>query len=107
MDKKDVLEQHNVDEGYGIILGPDKFEGEMWYAPIVYDDWMNGFLDDVPDSDGDESCGLLKLDAETRKEFEMDEDDDTVAILIQESNDGFVYLEHLNASELTELEEGK
>lgn len=90
--------QDVINEGWtlkrGIIQDAGKFQAEAWYAPIVYDWYLSGDRGEEIADDGFEANAYV-LDDATRARFELD--GDVYALLLSESDQGFVYV-----SELTE-----
>lgn len=90
--------QDVIDAGWeirdGIIQDPGKFQAEAWYAPIVYDWYMNGDRgEEIADEGG--NAAIYTLDDATRGQLALS--GDIYALLFSESDQGFVYV-----SELTE-----
>ena len=92
MDKTNEYMGYKIN-GHGIITSPGKFEGEMYYIPYYWEGWLNGFTDyEYQDNDG----VLIS-------EFHIDHSDierfpelKNIAVLeLWESNDGFVYSNHV------------
>ncbi|KKL51378.1 hypothetical protein LCGC14_2296090 [marine sediment metagenome] len=57
MNEPQVRIEYDINE-YGLIQSPGKFEGEMLYAPHLYDVMLNGCLDQ---SEDDDSMGELTI----------------------------------------------
>ena len=78
----------------GVIQDAGKFQAEAWYAPIVYDWYLNG---DRGEEIGDEGfdANAYVMDDATRVQLGLS--GDVYALLLSESDQGFVYV-----SELTE-----
>lgn len=80
----------------GIIQDAGKFQAEAWYAPIVYDWYLNGDRGEEIGDEGFEANAYV-LDDATRVQFGLS-GDDVYALLLSESEQGFVFV--------TELTEG-
>lgn len=75
----------------GTIIGPGKFEGEMYYVPYFWDHAMEGASDDVDDPAGPH-YSVIEFDAAERKAFpELKAND--FSIWMYERDDGFVIAE--------------
>ncbi len=77
----------------GIIQDAGKFGAEAWYAPIVYDWYQSG---DRGEDIGDEGFAAFAyvLDDATRVQFGLS--GDVYALLLSESEQGFVYVTDLD-----------
>lgn len=81
----------------GIIKSPGKFEGEMHYVPQLWDMCLAGEYDDkLPNGDY-----VLLVDDELRS-IAPEIDVDTYAIVLWESEHGFIYADECKLEELKE-----
>lgn len=81
-------------EGYqidarGMVTSLGKFQGEAWWAPIVYGWMMDGDGEELDGLMDDESALLFTLTDEDRAAFDLPEP--VTGILLEETSDGFVY----------------
>jgi hypothetical protein len=90
------------------IVSPGKFEGEAWFAPIVYE-WMLDGDGELVSAEYDESHDefpsywIFSVTDTDRREFGLDES--IVWITLTESDQGFVYVKSWTSEEyLTETQ---
>ncbi len=77
---------------HGVIQDAGKFQAEAWYAPIVYDWYLNGDRGEDIGDEGFEANAYVMDDA-TRVQFGLS--GDVYALLLSESGQGFVYVTEL------------
>jgi len=96
--RRDVELEYEVRED-GMIHSPGKFEGEMWYAPIVWGWMMEGMSDESIYDDDSESnvTDYFKVTSKDRKAFGLGAE--TYAFAVWESDQGFAYVEELTEEE--------
>ena len=90
-----VREEYSIDE-WGIIRSPGKFEAEAWYAPIVYDWYLDG---DAGEMVGDTSIYVLEPAERERFGF----GDWGFAVTLSENDQGFVYVSTLDRAEYEKM----
>lgn len=83
MTRKEIESQYQTRDGR--IVSPGKFEGEAVYAPYFYDAMLNGGGTDMED-------GILSFDIEASDVAEFPELADVSQVLLQEDDQGFVWL---------------
>ena len=83
---------------FRIITDHGKFEGEAWYAPKVYQWYLDG---DPGEIFGDTNVYVLSED--DRRAFELS--DHVYALVLEESDQGFVFVNTLDKSEYEQLVE--
>lgn len=94
MNRTEILKQYQIDRS-GIIRSPGNFEGEMLYAPYFYDMVMHGCGEEIYDDYTDELLYTrVDVDDDARAEF-PELYPDTTAVLVYESDEGFVYVEEV------------
>jgi hypothetical protein len=82
------------------ICDPGKFEGESAYAPYFWDEACDGSEELLADMESHgEFVALLDVTSEDRAAF-PEIDSDTVAMLIRESNEGFVSISELTPADV-------
>lgn len=88
---------------HGIIRDPGKFESEMWYVPLLYEQLLDGALDELY-ANSDDGWGswetVVKVDPWLRIEYGMLAG--TVAVALCGNESGFVSAEELDADQLHE-----
>ena len=100
-DMPEVKIQFDVDEN-GIVRSPGKFELEPAWVVLANERAMIGEGEDYYNPNAERTeCTYWDVDDETRKLFELD--NETVAIVIYYSNDGFVSGNELTEEEFTEF----
>lgn len=102
MTREEILKDYNVDS-WGIIQDPGKFESEPLYAPYFYDLSMDGGAEtlDWPD---ETTTYVVTVDDSDREEF-PEIGADIVAVIVEESDQGFITVSSLTQAELNELED--
>lgn len=99
--RTEALKQYGPLTDGGCIKAPGKFEGEPLYVPAFWELSGDGAADTL-DWPGDTPTYLIEIDDSDRTEYpELSKD--TVAVHLQESDQGFVFCEELDAAELEEL----
>lgn len=99
MKRVEVQAEYEFYPGTEIIRAPGKFEGCASYAPHFYDSTLEGFADENMGTDG----VIFYVSDEDRAEF-PELDDATCAVLLTESDQGFVSVEELTTSELDQVQ---
>ena len=88
------MDEYTVKDG--IIQDQGKFEGEAWYAPTVYQWYLDG---DPGEIFGD--ANVYVLTDENRTQLELN--DYVYALILEEGDQGFIYVNILDKSEYEQL----
>ncbi len=84
---EEVRGKYDVDPN-GIIRSPGKFEGEHWSSVAAYDIVMNGGANDTLYWSDGMVTDIILTGNELRKEWDLDQD--TVAVSLEETDQGFI-----------------
>jgi hypothetical protein len=100
MTRQEVLETYSVRDG--VIENLGKFEGEAIFVPAFWDESANGMCNEISFPDG-ETIYVAELTDNDRKEW-PEIDPDTFALLMSESDQGFVTCEQASAERVAALQ---
>jgi hypothetical protein len=81
---------------------PGKFEGEFLYSPYYYDCILDGSSDEILDWSNGVRTDIIRI-GDTDRDMFPELNADTIAVAIEESETGFVFVSQLNQRELDKL----
>ena len=99
MNRQQIESEYDVQDGMIRSLG--KFEAEPVYAPYFYDDMLNG-CSEILDWPDETRTDLFEVDTDDRAMF-PELSTETVAVALEESEQGFVHIEELTQKQLDAL----
>jgi hypothetical protein len=96
MTRQDIENDYSHN-GHGLITDPGKFEGQMLYAPYLYNALNEGDGELLEgDENGGGSTSAIEISADDKKEFP--ELEGFATAIISESSDGFITVDLTNQS---------